>query len=284
MKPLKYLGGLEKQIRGWLPKEPNKMKRVVSHRSLANKSVLILLSFVLLCLLSTAAIFLLANLFSNGEADGWVTSSVIEQISFPGGNIVIQENRQTPTDKGYITMHIEANITSEENLEAYVTSRTNALNTVLDAASADCLIDAVVTLKAPISPQEFTSLCENSVVKSGEYAIILTEKATGTQSSEVVWFPRSQEAGFAQNLTSIREGSKLEGIIAFECYLEPEQARSLQSDPRVLLIDTLEDEQLLEVKERYASKGFDVQLGRLPFFEEMWTQYLKLTPYASGGT
>jgi hypothetical protein len=268
---------------GWLPKEPNNMKRAMSHHSFTSKGVVIFLTFVLVCLLSTAAVFLFANLFSNGEADGWDTSRVIERISFPGGDIVVQENSQSPTDKGYITVYTEANVTSKENLDAYVTSRNNALNTILDTASIGSQIEAVVTLKTPISPQAFASLCETSIVKCGEYAIVLTNKASGMQSSEAVWFPRPQEAGFVQNLTSTHEDSKLEGIVAFECYLEPEQARSVQSDPRVLLVDPLEDQQLLEVKERYESAGFNVQLGRVAFFEEMWTQYLKLKENTSEG-
>lgn len=119
---------------------------------------------------------------------------------------------------------------------------------------------------------------ETSVVKLGEYAIVLTDQETGLKSSEIVWFPRPPEAGFVQNLTSIKEGSKLDGIIAFECYLEPKGARSLQSDPEVLLVDPLEDQQMLEVKKSYESKGFDVQFDR-PFFEEIWKQYAPITTH-----
>ena len=118
-------------------------------------------------------------------------------------------------------------------------------------------------------------MCETSVEKLGEYAIILTDEKTGIQSTEVVWFPRPQEASFIQNLTSIKEGAKLEGIIAFECYIKAEGARSLQSDTKMLLIDPLEDQQMLEVKKGYESKGFYVQLER-PFFKEMWEQYAQL--------
>ena len=115
-------------------------------------------------------------------------------------------------------------------------------------------------------------VCEASVEKLGEYAIILTDETSGIQSTEVVWFPRPQEAGFLQNITSDKEDSNLVGIIAFECYIKAETARTLQSDPKVLLIDPLEDPTLLQIKNGYESKGFYVKLER-PFFKEMWTQY-----------
>ena len=273
---------LESRIRGWFPSTPNlpSIKRATRRHSLTNKRILFPVSVLLICLLAVT-IFVSSTFFFKSY-DGWVSSREIERISFPGGDIIVKENRQSPSDKGYITLNIEANITSKENLEAYVDSRTTALNTLLDTAAANSTIEAIITLKAPISPQDFASLCETSIEKLGEYAIILTDEATGTQSSEVVWFPRPQEAGFIENITSTREGSKLEGIIAFECYLQPKQAKSLQSDPRVLLVDPLEDQQLFEAKERYDSKGFDVLLDR-PFFEEMWTQYVKLTRDASEG-
>ena len=64
-------------------------------------------------------------------------------------------------------------------------------------------------------------------------------------------------------------------IPPFGCYIKAEAARILQSDPKVLLIDPLEDQQVLEVKKSYESKGFYVQLEK-PFFEEMWEQYAQM--------
>jgi hypothetical protein len=270
---LKVKRSLDNRMRGWFPQEPNcknATPTLEKHR-LINKKVLISLSVLALCLL-TASVFVVPLILSNGEGDGWVYSKQIEQVSFPGGNIVVYENRQSPQDRGYLTVTVEANVTSQENLAAYVESRTNALNALLATVTANSTIEAVITFKDPISPEDFASLVETSVEKLGEYATILTDETTNIKSTEVLWFPRPQEADFIQNLTSIKEGYKLEGIIAFECYIKAESAKSLQSDPKVLLIDPLEDLQLLEVKKDYMSKGFDVQFDR-PFFKEMWNQY-----------
>jgi hypothetical protein len=219
-------------------------------------------------------VFLPSLFFLKGE-DGWVYSREVERISFPGGGIIVREIRQSSSDEGYISIGIEANITSKENLVAYIDSRMNALNAFLGTVTTNSTIEAVITFNDPISPEDFASFCAASVEKLGEYAIILTDQKTGIQNTEVVWFPRPQEAGFIQNLTSIKEGSKLEGIIAFECYIKAEEARNLQSNTKILLIDPLEDPQMLEVKKGYESKGFYVQLER-PFSKEMWQQYAQM--------
>jgi len=230
---------------------------------------------VLLLTLFVVIAFLPSTFFLESDGDGWQVYREVERISFPGGDIVVREIRQTPSDKGYISLSIEANLTSEENLAAYVESRTNSLNALLGSVANNSTIEAVITFKDPIGPKDFASLCETSVEKLGEYAIVLTDETTNIKSTEVLWFPRPQEADFIQNLTSLKEGSRLKGIIAFECYIKAATARSLQSDPKVLLIDPLEDPQMLEVKKDYESKGFYVQLER-PFSKEMWQQYTQL--------
>lgn len=253
---MKYKTSIEQRIRGWFPQEPNckNAAPTLDKHRLINKKALISLSVLALCLL-TASVFVVPLILSNGEVDGWVSSKQIEQVSFPGGNIVVYENRQSPQDRGYLTVTVKGNVTSQENLAAYVTSRTNALNTLLETATTNSTIEAIITFKDPMNPEGFASLVETSVEKLGEYAIILTDETTNTKSTEVLWFPRPQEADFTQNITSIKEGYNLEGIIAFECYIKAEAAKSLQSDPKVLLIDPLEDPTVLEIKKDYESKG-----------------------------
>lgn len=212
----------------------------------------VLISALLLSIFVVVA-FLPSTFFL--DEDGWQVYREVERISFPGGDIVVHEIRQTPSDKGYISLSIEANITSEENLATYVESRTNALNALLETATTTSTIEAIITFKDPINPEDFASLCETSVEKLGEYAIILTDETTNTKSTEVLWFPRPQEAGFIQNITSIKEGYRLKGIIAFECYIKAEAARSLQSDPKVLLIDPLEDHRCLMSKRTMSQRA-----------------------------
>jgi len=209
------------------------------------------------------------------ESDGWSYSREVDRVSFPGGAIVVRQNSQSSSDKGYITISVEANLDSEENLNAFVKSRTSALNSLLDSVAPNTAIETIITFIDPISPEDFVSIVQNSIEKPGEYAIVLTNETTGTSSSEIPWSTRPQEAGFAQNLTSTFEGFKLEGIIAFECYIRADAARNLLSNPKVLLIDPFEDPQILGIKQSYESRGFYVQTERA-FFKEMWKQYVTL--------
>lgn len=233
-----------------------------------------LLSALLVILVATAAF--LPEFIVKNDYDDWPYFKEIERISFSGGSIIVREIRQSPTDKSYIAISIEADLGSEGNITAYVKSRTDALNELLNTVDADALIEAIITFKAPMNPEDFASLCKTTFEKVGEYAISLTNEATDERQTEIVWFPRPQETEFVQNLTSIKQGYRLEGIVAFECYISVESTRSLQSNPRVLLIDPLEDAQMLEVKKAYESKGFYVQLER-PFSEEVWKQYSQAT-------
>jgi hypothetical protein len=226
-------------------------------------------------LILVVSIAYLPLVFFKNESDGWSYSREVDRISFPGGAIVVRQNSQSPTDKGYITISIEAKVDSEKNLNSYVKTRTNALNSLLDSIDPNSTIEAVITFVDPVSPQTFVSLVQNSIEKPGEYAIVLTDDANGLSSSNVRWFPRPQEADFAQNLTSTLEGFKLKGIISFECYIKANAAKSLLSDQKVLLIDLLEDPQVLGIKQDYESNGFYAQSER-PFFKEMWAQYTQL--------
>jgi hypothetical protein len=227
-------------------------------------------------LILVVSVAYLPLVFFKNESDGWSYSRGVDRISFPGGAIVVRQNSQSSTDKGYITISIEAKVDSEENLNSYVKTRTNALNSLLDSIAPNSTIEAVITFADPVSPQTFVSLVQNSIEKPGEYAIVLTDEANSSSSSDVLWFPRPQEAAdFAQNLTSTLEGFRLKGIISFECYIKANAAKSLLSDQKVLLIDLLEDPQILGIKQDYESNGFYVQSER-PFFKEMWAQYTQL--------
>ena len=112
---MKHKTPIEQRIRGWLPKEHNLrgVRRTTGRHSLVSTGILILFSFSLICLL--VVIVFLPSILLKGE-DGWIPSREVERISFPGGDIIVHEIRQTPSDKGYISLSIEANITSKENL------------------------------------------------------------------------------------------------------------------------------------------------------------------------
>lgn len=269
--------GIRKRLWNWCPKPK---KPVSTHFiRLATPSYIAILIVGLLLTACITMVSLSPKLFSlkssADETEGWVPKE-LERISFPGGDIVVTQMRHNPFEKGYISISIEAHITSLENLSAYMKSRTKALNAFLDSISSDSLVQvAAITLRTPMKPEELVSICETSLAKLGEYAVIITDETTGTKEAGVLWFPRPQDPSFVQNLTSIKECCRLEGIIAVECYIRANIARTLQSDPRILLIDPIEDLTIFEIRKKYESMGFHVQVERA-LSQEMWSQYVKL--------
>lgn len=227
--------------RGWLPKEPNTfgIDKAAGQKKLLNKRGIVAFSSVLLCGIIAAGFFIVPLLLYDGEStdDGWVAQRVIERVGFPGGDIVVWKFSESSRDKGYIILDVEPNVTTREKLSAYIDSRTKTLNQLLKDTNS--IFEAIVTFKASMSPEEFGDWLDSSVEKSGDNAEIRS------------------------------------GIIAVECYLQPDQARNLQSDPDVLLVESVEDSQMRQIIERYQAEGFNAQVQRsLP--KEMWKQYIAL--------
>ncbi|XHH10394.1 MAG: hypothetical protein ACFCUE_07135 [Candidatus Bathyarchaeia archaeon] len=196
----------------------------------------------------------------------WLNGSVFQAA------IVVKENRQSPSDKGYITLGIEANITSNQNLTDYINSRTIALNSLLENTTS--IFDAIVTFKAPVSQADFESWGEASVEKYGGFVAIFTDQKTGNQTSSVV-YSKPDEEGYIPDLTKWQEGFKFEGVLAVECRLTPYQARNLLSDEKTLLIDPYEDLQTRQIEERYESTGLTAQVERT-LTEEVWTHHTQM--------
>jgi len=265
--------GIRKKLWNWCPR-PKKLVSTYFARLAIPFYVSILIGCLLLTICAAVA-FVPSILFKHVDESGWVPKE-IERISFPGYDIVVREMRYNPFEKGYISIRIEAYVASEENLTAYVNSRTNSLNALLDAIAPNALIEiAVITFKNPLKAEELTSLCETSLVKLGEYAVIVTDEKTNMNDFVILWFPRPEDPNFAKDLTLIKESHRLEGIIAVECCIKAETAKTLKSDPRILLIDPIEDPTILEIKKKYEAAGLDVQVER-SFSQEMWRQYAQL--------
>lgn len=262
---------IRKRLLDWCPKP----KRPVSTHFI--RLAIPLYIFVLIGGLVVTAYVAVASLppllFSKTDESGWVPRE-IERINFPGGAIVVRHIQYGPFNKGYISIHIEAQLTSEEALSAYVDSRTNALNMLFNSISPDFMIEAAVTFKAPLEPAEFASLYEASLVKFSDYAVIVTDEETGTKGMEI-FCHQTLGTEFTENLAHIKEGYRLNGIIGVDALIKAEATRLLQSDSRVLLIDPKGDPIANEVAEKYRSMSFSVEvLG--PAYIDMWGQYVRL--------
>ena len=230
---------LRKKLLNWCPQPKKANPRSVTRAMQQLRSSRLLYAIPIALLIATA--FLLLPFLWNGEADGWSYSREVDRIDFPGGAIVVYENSQSPRDKPFITIEMEANIASEVNLADYVASRTKALHSLLETVAGDATVEAIITFKNPVTSEGFADLCKNWIEKPGEYAVVLRDADTNAVNTEVLWFPRPKEPDFTENLTSTFAVSELEGIIAFECYVKADAAKSLLSTGEVLLIDPLEE-------------------------------------------
>jgi len=214
--------------------------------------------------------------FFGGSSDEIEASSPkeLDRIGFRGGTIVVRKIQYSPVEKGYVSIRVEPSITSEENLSAYIESRTNALNKLLNSVSSDSVIQANVILKIPMKPEDFIGLYETSLIKFSDYATVLTHKTTGVKTVE---FFCHQTSGteFTKDLMPINESFKLEGVIGAEAIIKAEEARLLQSDSRVLLIDPFGDPVVQEIADKYRSMGFYVE-GPAPEFRDTVNQYTRL--------
>jgi hypothetical protein len=275
---MKHKISIEQRIRGWLPKEPNNfgINKAAKQQKPSNKRSLFLFSSVLLCGIITAGFFLVPLLLSNGESidDGWGARRVIERVGFSGGDIVVWKYSQSSADKGYIILDVEANITSQDDLSAYIDSRTKGLNQLLEDTNST--FEAIVTFKAPMSPEEFVHWCDGSVEKAGDCAVVLADGASR------VFFLEGGAQGIL-DITDLKADSNLGGVMAVGCYLQPQQARNLQSNPKVLLVEPLEDAQMRQIIAHYQAEGFSAQVQR-SLSEEMWTQYAVLEGYYDAKT
>jgi hypothetical protein len=203
---------------------------------------------------------------------GWVPVE-LERIGFLGGAIAVHKIQYNPFEKGYISITVEAHISSEENLSAYIDSRTNALNMLLDSVSHDSIIQAAITFRTPIEPEEFLNLSEALLLKFSDYAVIVTE-SNGLKGIEL-FCHQTLGTELTENMTHIGEGKTVEGIIGVDAVMKAEAVRMLQSDSRVLLIDPYGDPVSNEVAEKYRSMGFSVE-GPSPAYMAMWNQVAEL--------
>jgi hypothetical protein len=230
----------------------------------------------LACLALVVASFLAAIFYLNwgryGTGDVAV-KDVLERVSFPGGDIVVWNNTVSHRDKWIVSVGIEAKITSEDSLADYIGSRTHALNVLLEDTNSS--FDAIVTFKEPLTPEKFLRWINTSVADFHSYASLWTDKNSGAHTSGVSY---TNNVTFIENLNDTKPFSNFDGVIAVECVMDPRQAKSIQSDLRVLLVDPYEDEQMLQIQRQYESAGFPVWITR-DLLNEMWMQYATLRGY-----
>ena len=212
---------------------------------------------------------------SSSDESGRVTE-VVEKVEFPGGAIVVYKH---PYMYGYpkdviISIGVHPYITSEDDLLAYVNSRTKALNELLNSISTNENVHVIVTFKEPLERTDFVNLWRDYLEKPLEYAIIVENETSGDLGILVLGMPSHDEPDFMEYLTNPK-GFKLVSVIGFEALVKADVAENFKQDSRILLVDPYKCLTTWGLVEKYSSRGFHVTVTGDNILE-MWRQYVKV--------
>jgi len=205
------------------------------------------------------------HLFSHIEESGRVTE-VVERVLFPGGAIVVYKHPiDIPQPTWDISIKVHNYITCEEDLLAYVNSRTNALNELLNSLSTDRKVWVTVTFKEPLEPSEFKNLYENYLAESDRLdlsAIIVENETSGELETIILGAPSPDY--LEEWITYPKQDLKMINVISLQVSLKADAAKTLAQDPRILLVDPQECLTVRGLVAKYSLIGFKVTVDRPP--------------------
>jgi len=211
------------------------------------------------------------HLFSDIDESGRVTE-VVERVLFPGGAIVVYRHPiyiPQPTWDNSIKVHNY--ITCEEDLLAYVNSRTNALNELLNSLSTDRKVWVTVTFKEPLEPIDFKNLYENYIAESAtldQSAIIIENETSGELETIILGAPSPEY--LEEWITYPKQGLKMISVISLQVSLKVDVVKTLAQDPRILLVDPQECLTICGLVTKYSLMGFKVTVDRPPILVKVF--------------
>ncbi|MBE0513165.1 hypothetical protein IBX38_08960 [Candidatus Bathyarchaeota archaeon] len=264
--------GIRKRLWNWCPR-PKKPVSTYFTRLAIPLYVPILVGMVVLG--TFAAVILPPILFSQVEESGRVTE-VVERVLFPGGAIVVYKNPIYETPKWYISIKLHNYITCEEDLLAYVNSRTNALNELLKSLSADRKVQITATFKEPLESTDFKNLYGNYYFAESDgngpnrLAINVKNETSGRLEFFILDGPSSEF--FEEIITQPIKGHlRMINVISFEAFVRVDAVKNLANDPRILLVDPQECLTIRGLVRKYSLMGFKVTVDRPPLLVRVFT-------------
>ena len=212
------------------------------------------------------------RLFSNVEESGRVTE-VVERVLFPGGAIVVYKHPvEYPYPSWYISVRVHNYITSEEDLLAYVNSRTNALNGLLNFLGTDRKMQVTVTFEEPLEPSDFKNLYENYFAESygPNHSAVIVENETSGELETIILNAPSPDY-LDEWLTYPKESLKTISVISFEAFIKANAVKNLTQDDRVLLVDPQECLTVRGLMAKYSLTGYNATAERPPILVRVFT-------------
>jgi len=205
------------------------------------------------------------HLLSHIEESGRVTE-VVERVLFPGGAIVVYKHPiDIPQPTWYISIKVHNYITSEEDLLAYINSRTSALNELLHSLSPDRKVWVTVTFKEPLEPSEFKNLYENYLAESDRLdlsAIIVQNETSGELETIILGAPSPEY--LEEWVIYPKQGLRMISVISLQVSLKADAVKTFAQDPRILLVDPQECLTVRGLVAKYSLMGFKVTVDRPP--------------------
>lgn len=239
-------------------------------------SVLIAVLLLIACVSFAFFYPIIFSKFSTVEESGWMPQE-LERINFPGGNIVVRRIQYNPSMKAYISLSIETRISSGDELLAYVNSRDNALEELLDSKSDDEKVYVTVTFKEALGRMDFVDLWRDRLEKPLDFAVVVKNETSGELGTLVLGMPSHDEPNFMEYFTNPK-GFQLVSVIAFRALVRVDVAKTFRQDSRVLLVDPKECPTIRGLVTKYNFSGFDVVAEMPPFLHAYVTDLPDFTP------
>lgn len=197
------------------------------------------------------------NVYGDPEEVAWM----LEIKEFPGGGIVVRKFSSTER----VTIRVESNIESEEDLIAYVNSRTQAMLELIDTVDPFEYIPVTITFKTLLKPINYITLSKAFGIKVLEYSFVCEKGLGGRLLGET---EQLYDWNFEKIIEEARD-DKVIGIIAIKGLLQAGKISPLQRNPRVLLIDPKEDLDVQELVEKYEPEASQVTVE---YPAHIWTE------------
>jgi len=274
--------GIRKRLWNWCPKPKKPVS--TSFTRLALPLYASLLIGGLLLTVGVAMVLFPPMIFSSSFDESGRVTEVVERVLFPGGAIVVYKNPIHEAPKWYISIKLHNYITCEEDLLAYVNSRTNALNELLKSLSANEKLQITATFKEPLEPTDFKNLYGNYYFAESDgngpnrLAINVKNETSGRLEIFILDGPSSEF--FEEIITHPIKGHlRMINVISFEAFVRVDAVKNLVKDPRILLVDPKECLTIRGLMRKYSLQGFEVTVDRPPLLighfgpEGIWGWY-----------
>jgi hypothetical protein len=189
----------------------------------------------------------------------------LEILRFSGGAISVAE----VGNSSIIKIRTLPDTRPLEDVVDYVQSRIDAARALVENIPPSQLVPVTVTFNKPVTPHEYIQLVKRMGIEVSSYDIVGNEGAGGaiapSKSIPYNW-------AFEAKLKRLR-GIKVLGVTGFYGLIPAGNIEILQNDPRVILVDPMEDLTILQLKQKYLDQGYEVQVY---YPVELWIYYKML--------